>query len=111
MNWTPKINMLAGRKLTLNFKGARTMRTPCGLPDHGRDIGKYEFSDMDKFELHCAKASDTVSAWPAWKQNLLDNSPTRDTPRFVIKDAPRCESFDKLVHDHFDSMWEDRLER
>jgi len=91
------------------------MRTPCGLPDHGRDIGKYEFSSMNKLALHCAKASDTVSKWPAWKQNLLDNSPTRekaravttgefyvDPPRpqpvtFEIKDAPRCEAFDELV--------------
>lgn len=79
------------------------MRTPCDqMPDHGREIDQYEFSSMDKFALHCARASASVLNWPKWKQNLLNISPTRDTPRvvFEIKDADRCEAFDKLVRDY-----------
>lgn len=54
------------------------------LPDHGREIDKYEFSNLDKLALHCERASDMVSKWPAWKKNLLGNSPTRRTPRLVL---------------------------
>jgi hypothetical protein len=46
------------------------------LPDHGREIDKYEFSDLDAFALHCQRAKDTVNNWPKWKQNLLNNEPS-----------------------------------
>jgi hypothetical protein len=89
--------------------GAKTGRTPCDkvpgalchvchkptdhlksklkhtppLPDHGRAIGRFEFSDLDTLARHCAKASETVSKWPAWKRNILrDSSKAQwDTPR------------------------------
>lgn len=54
------------------------------VPDHGRSINKYEFSDKDPFALHCERSADIVATWPAWKQKLLGVSPTRETPRVPI---------------------------
>lgn len=69
------------------------------LADHGREIRWDEYSDLDTFALHCARASEVVNRWPAWKQNLLDPRPCRDKPRlmpFPLKDAPRLESMNRL---------------
>lgn len=89
------------------------------LADHGREIRWDEYSDLDRFALHCARASEVVNRWPAWKRNMLNNSPTRGTPRFsavgtttgrtsaseppkpqglsfALKDAARSESMQRL---------------
>lgn len=68
------------------------------LPDHGRNIRWDEYSDLDAFALHCARASDVVNRWPAWKRNLLSAEPTRQTPRvtFPLKDATRLESMNRI---------------
>lgn len=65
-------------------KGATTHRDYCGNPpDHGREIDRFEFSDLGKLATHCAKASEIVSKWPAWKHNILQDSSKAqwDTPR------------------------------
>lgn len=83
------------------------------LADHGREIRWDEFCDLDRFALHCARASEVVNRWPAWKRNMLNNSPTRETPRFsavgattgrtpaslsfALKDAPRLESMNRVI--------------
>lgn len=59
------------------------------LPDHGRDIGWEEYSDLSPLALHCRKASETVAKWPAWKRGVLDASSKAqwDTPRFNTRGA------------------------
>lgn len=42
------------------------------IPDHGRDIGKYEFSELSKFQKCLEEASLAVKTWPAWKRGILN---------------------------------------
>ena len=41
-------------------------------PDHGRDIGWKEFSELNRFQKYLEEASRVVKKWPAWKRGVLN---------------------------------------